>query len=169
MHEQPLLQSWTESPLNEPQVPLDLVHKRRPENLALSRFAPLDEPHTFAAEVLVDTAHPFFFDHPLDHAPGLLLIEAARQFGIAVAHRHYGVPFDHGFILNGFDVDFARFAELGAPVFILGRTTDRVERKGVLSSMTFTGHFQQEGRELGRMSGRWRMVPRRILARLRKG
>lgn len=27
----------------------------------------------------VDTTHPIYFDHPLDHVPGALLIEAARQ------------------------------------------------------------------------------------------
>ena len=29
--------------------------------------------------LLVDQSHPFFFDHPLDHVPGLLLLEAAVQ------------------------------------------------------------------------------------------
>ncbi|WP_152827040.1 AfsA-related hotdog domain-containing protein [Fertoeibacter niger] len=31
------------------------------------------------ARLIVDKAHPFFFDHPLDHVPGLLLLEAAVQ------------------------------------------------------------------------------------------
>ncbi|MCP3962202.1 MAG: hypothetical protein GY719_30535, partial [bacterium] len=60
--------------------------------------------------------HPFFFEHPLDHYPGLMLIEAGRQFGTTVAHLLYGVPFDTAFILNGLRVDFTSFAELGKPV-----------------------------------------------------
>ncbi|MFW2543708.1 AfsA-related hotdog domain-containing protein [Primorskyibacter sp. 2E107] len=32
-----------------------------------------------AARLIVDQAHPFFFDHPLDHVPGLLLLEGAVQ------------------------------------------------------------------------------------------
>ncbi|WP_280382822.1 ScbA/BarX family gamma-butyrolactone biosynthesis protein [Nocardia wallacei] len=37
-----------------------------------------------AAALVADTAHPFLFDHPLDHVPGSLLIEAARQTASAV-------------------------------------------------------------------------------------
>ncbi|SFR40185.1 AfsA-related hotdog domain-containing protein [Litoreibacter janthinus] len=31
------------------------------------------------ARLIVDKTHPFFFDHPLDHVPGLLLLEGAVQ------------------------------------------------------------------------------------------
>ncbi|UWP94060.1 hypothetical protein K3X13_15390 (plasmid) [Aliiroseovarius crassostreae] len=31
------------------------------------------------ARLIVDQTHPFFFDHPLDHVPGLLLLEGAVQ------------------------------------------------------------------------------------------
>ncbi|QIS18627.1 ScbA/BarX family gamma-butyrolactone biosynthesis protein [Nocardia terpenica] len=37
-----------------------------------------------AAALVADTGHPFLFDHPLDHAPGSLLIEAARQTATAL-------------------------------------------------------------------------------------
>jgi hypothetical protein len=37
--------------------------------------------------VIVDPSHPSFYDHPLDHAPGSLLLEAARQCAIAEALR----------------------------------------------------------------------------------
>lgn len=48
-------------------------------------------PHPFSnpgpgsrlSRLIVDRAHPFFFDHPLDHVPGLLLLEA----GVQAAHR----------------------------------------------------------------------------------
>ncbi|MBF6172170.1 ScbA/BarX family gamma-butyrolactone biosynthesis protein [Nocardia blacklockiae] len=39
---------------------------------------------TATAELVADTAHPFLFDHPLDHVPGSLLIEAARQTAVAM-------------------------------------------------------------------------------------
>lgn len=34
---------------------------------------------TGAVQLRVDRDHPFFFDHPLDHVPGLLLLEGAVQ------------------------------------------------------------------------------------------
>ncbi|WP_019200626.1 ScbA/BarX family gamma-butyrolactone biosynthesis protein [Tsukamurella sp. 1534] len=37
------------------------------------------------APLVVDTTHPSLFDHPLDHVPGSLLLEAARQFAVATA------------------------------------------------------------------------------------
>lgn len=146
------------------------MHKHKEQNVLLSRVGALsDTPHTFAAQIHVDREHPFFFDHPVDHVPGMLLIEAARQFGIAVAHRFYDVPRSHGFILSGFDIRFEGFANLAEPVFMFGATTGRAERRGVLSDMTFGGGFVQRGRKLGRMTGIWRMIPAAVLARLRVG
>ncbi|MFE4973497.1 ScbA/BarX family gamma-butyrolactone biosynthesis protein [Kitasatospora sp. NPDC056651] len=47
-----------------------------------------ESPETGAAGwwLRVDTAHPTFFDHPVDHVPGMLLLEAARQAAQAVRH-----------------------------------------------------------------------------------
>jgi hypothetical protein len=145
-----------------------LVHKRDRINVVLSRVAPVPSlDHSFVAQVHVDQSNRFFFDHPLDHAPGLLLIEAARQFGVLVAHEHYGVPMDYSFVLRSFHIQFDRYAELDAPIFIVGRTADRKEGRGGLSRMTFAGEFVQRGRRIGTMTGAWRMVSPAVLARLR--
>ena len=146
-----------------------LVHKHRAENVLLERIAPLGAPeHRFAALVRVEPSHPFFFDHPLDHVPGMLLIEAARQFGVAVSHRYYGVPGDFAFVLEGVEVSFERYAELDQDVIIVGETHGRRERRGVLAGMVFAGSFQQGGVELGRMTGRWRMMSPALQRRLRR-
>ncbi|MFF7049795.1 ScbA/BarX family gamma-butyrolactone biosynthesis protein [Streptomyces griseorubiginosus] len=59
----------------------------------------------------VDTAHPVFFDHPLDHVPGMLLLEAARQ-----AARAHGGP--DGPVPASFHAAFHQFTELDRPVWI---------------------------------------------------
>ncbi|MFK4101134.1 ScbA/BarX family gamma-butyrolactone biosynthesis protein [Streptomyces sp. NPDC019531] len=59
----------------------------------------------------VDTAHPVFFDHPLDHIPGMLLLEAARQ---AVRAREGGA----GRVPVSFRAMFHQYAELDRPVWI---------------------------------------------------
>ncbi|MFC5900601.1 ScbA/BarX family gamma-butyrolactone biosynthesis protein [Streptomyces zhihengii] len=56
----------------------------------------------------VDTAHPLFFDHPLDHAPGLLLLEAARQAALML-------PAGHRLSVAGMETAFHRYVELDAP------------------------------------------------------
>ncbi|GKQ37408.1 ScbA/BarX family gamma-butyrolactone biosynthesis protein [Streptomyces sp. A012304] len=58
----------------------------------------------------VDTAHPVFFDHPLDHVPGMLLLEAARQ---AALLRTGGERSP-----NAYDAVFHRYAELDEPLWI---------------------------------------------------
>lgn len=55
--------------------------------------------------LLVDASNPIFFDHPLDHVPGALLIEAARQ----AVRAGTGCP-DRD--LASFDSTFAEFVEL---------------------------------------------------------
>lgn len=43
--------------------------------------------------LIVDESHPTFFDHPQDHIPGPLILEAYRQAALAtVAHEHGAPP-----------------------------------------------------------------------------
>jgi len=55
--------------------------------------------------LVVDIAHPVFFDHPLDHVPGMLLVEATRQAIRAVS----GNPQAD---LRSFSAEFSRIVEL---------------------------------------------------------
>jgi hypothetical protein len=52
----------------------------------------------------VDLGHPTLFDHPVDHAPGMLLLEAARQAAHAVAYPRRTV-------LTAMDATFVRYVE----------------------------------------------------------
>ncbi|WP_020140400.1 ScbA/BarX family gamma-butyrolactone biosynthesis protein [Streptomyces sp. 351MFTsu5.1] len=62
-------------------------------------------------ELRVDCGHPIFFDHPVDHVPGMVLLEAARQ----AAHAATGMP--DALVLN-VDSSFDRYAELDEPCSI---------------------------------------------------
>jgi hypothetical protein len=62
-------------------------------------------------ELRVDTAHPTYFDHPVDHVPGMVLLEAARQ----AAHLTTGWPTA---LLTGLGSRFVRYAELDSPCWI---------------------------------------------------
>jgi hypothetical protein len=59
----------------------------------------------------VDTAHAVFFDHPLDHVPGMLLLEAARQAIRARTPHHRRTPV-------AFHALFHQYAELDLPTWI---------------------------------------------------
>ncbi|MDF3298500.1 ScbA/BarX family gamma-butyrolactone biosynthesis protein [Streptomyces sp. K1PA1] len=61
-------------------------------------------------QLRVDTAHPVFFDHPLDHVPGMLLLEGARQAACLLG-ASTRPP-------TSFQASFHRYAELDRPTWI---------------------------------------------------
>ncbi|WP_189147263.1 ScbA/BarX family gamma-butyrolactone biosynthesis protein [Streptomyces lacrimifluminis] len=63
-------------------------------------------------QLRVDTGHAVFFDHPLDHIPGMLLLESARQAALVRTGP------DGGLIPASFDTTFHQFAELDLPTWI---------------------------------------------------
>ncbi|WP_423918681.1 ScbA/BarX family gamma-butyrolactone biosynthesis protein [Frigoribacterium sp. 2-23] len=63
------------------------------------------------ATVTVDEFDPVFFDHPLDHVPGMLLLEAVRQ---GIREQFPGWDVD----LSSFDLSFRRIAEFDLPLVL---------------------------------------------------
>jgi 2-oxo-3-(phosphooxy)propyl 3-oxoalkanoate synthase len=116
-------------PLTAPMAPQD-VGRVSPMDVVLS---PVGQPGSW--QLRVDTRHPVLFDHPIDHVPGMVLLEAARQATAATLGRPV-IPLD-------VTSQFKRYTELHAPCLIEacrlpGTGTDRLE------SVLVTGH--QEGR-----------------------
>ncbi|MFJ2025650.1 ScbA/BarX family gamma-butyrolactone biosynthesis protein [Streptomyces sp. V2I9] len=82
----------------------------------------------------VDPSHPVLFDHAVDHVPGMLLLEAARQ----AAHEVGGA----GSAVIGMRTDFVRYVEFDAPAVVVAgepvsvgtgrrRVPVRVEQHGI--------------------------------------
>ncbi|MGA4846488.1 ScbA/BarX family gamma-butyrolactone biosynthesis protein [Streptomyces sp. G5(2025)] len=67
-------------------------------------------------QLRVDTRHPILFDHPVDHVPGMVLIEAARQATTAVLRQ--ASPNAVSFLPIRLVSDFQRYAELDSPCVI---------------------------------------------------
>jgi hypothetical protein len=84
-----------------------VVNGGGPGRDALDLLAPI--PHPGVSMLVVDTTETVFFDHPLDHVPGMLLIEAARQ-----AIRAAGGP-----ELAGIDAVFGAVVELDEPCAVV--------------------------------------------------
>jgi hypothetical protein len=145
------------------------VHRAVPANVLLGRTERLDAgKETFSAEMIVDPAHPFFFEHALDHIPSMMLIEAGRQLGIAVSHLFLAVPFDTAFAPTQIQAEFTEYAELDAPVSLRCEPRDKVVRRGRLASMVLDGTFFQLDRTFGTMTGRWTMMPAKFYERFRR-
>ncbi|WP_323379188.1 ScbA/BarX family gamma-butyrolactone biosynthesis protein [Streptomyces durbertensis] len=62
-------------------------------------------------QLRADEQHPVLFDHPVDHFPGMVLVEAARQAAQA-AHP------DRPFLPAAMHSEFHRYAELDAPCWL---------------------------------------------------
>ncbi|MDX2680435.1 ScbA/BarX family gamma-butyrolactone biosynthesis protein [Streptomyces soliscabiei] len=61
-----------------------------------------------------DTRHPVLFEHAVDHVPGMVLIEAARQATAVVLGRPHYLPVSIA-------SEFARYTELASPCTIEAR------------------------------------------------
>lgn len=65
------------------------------------------------ARLIVPVSHKGLFDHPLDHVPGSLLVEAARQFGTLLSAHPAAT------VMTEMTARFHAFAELDAPIRLL--------------------------------------------------
>lgn len=149
-----------------------LVHKTHSANVFVSHIEPMPmtpQGHDcFLATLTIDPNHAFFFEHPIDHVPGLMLIEATRQTGTAISHQFYGVASGMAFVLNSFEVTFSHFAELSALLTVRFEIVDKQYRRDQLGALACESQWLQHGRVLGTMNARWTFSSPAILARLRR-
>ena len=82
-----------------------------PRNVVISEPVALDDGTRFEAAIVVDEGHPVYFDHPLDHIPALLILEAFRQTAVVATARTASVAPER-LLLTGLQVRFTEFAEL---------------------------------------------------------
>ena len=87
-------------------------------------ISPIDrEDGRVTATLIVDERHPYFFDHPCDHVPGMLLLEGCAQIAratiAAAGSSSSTVPG-----VAGYDVNFAQFVECGLPAALTAEVTD---------------------------------------------
>jgi 3-hydroxymyristoyl/3-hydroxydecanoyl-(acyl carrier protein) dehydratase len=67
------------------------------------------------ADLVVDPDDPVFFDHELDHFPGMLILESARQTAHVAWARQHGVA-PQSVVTVSCSARFLGFCELDAPV-----------------------------------------------------
>ncbi|MER5570618.1 ScbA/BarX family gamma-butyrolactone biosynthesis protein [Streptomyces goshikiensis] len=95
------------APIPPDPVSRSVAGRRRRRDIVL---APTQE--RWRWQLRVDTAHPVLFDHPLDHVPGMLLLESVRQAGHALE------PSWGALMPTSMDVSFNRYAEFDTPCWI---------------------------------------------------
>ena len=96
---------WHQLPLISPALPQS-VGRMSPMDVVLS---PTGEPTRW--QLRADTRHPILFEHAVDHVPGMVLVEAARQATASVLGRSSYLPLSVA-------AEFKRYTELDSPCTI---------------------------------------------------
>lgn len=144
------------------------VHKQFKENVFLSSITAQTDTAGHAiylAKVKIRPDHPYFFEHASDHLPGLYIIEAGRQVGLAIPHIFYDVGYDYGFVLEGCDMRFSGFVNLLDDLVVECRIFDTVYRRGKLQSLSFDGIFRQKGQACVHYQSHIKLIHRKLLSR----
>jgi hypothetical protein len=155
-------------------VPRSLVHKKAVSEVFLTDARELG-PDRFAVAAQWPRDHVFFSPGQYGTSDSLLWIETARQAGIYLSHRFYGVPLGHPFILTSVDftINAPVLPETGpAPLAVtLEATCDRIKQNENSLSMSMEASVWVDGVEAGRVGMTWQAVtmPRYEAVRTRHG
>ncbi|GGT30530.1 ScbA/BarX family gamma-butyrolactone biosynthesis protein [Streptomyces purpureus] len=103
-------QTTLTAPPPTPPINPRIIHRTLPQDVTLTATP---QPHQH--QLRIDPTHPILFDHPLDHAPGMLLIEATRQ-ATQTHHIHPQLP-------TSLTINFHRYVEYDSPTIITTHST----------------------------------------------
>ncbi|MBB6479907.1 AfsA-related hotdog domain-containing protein [Spirochaeta isovalerica] len=87
----------------------------------LFRSGVADDRNSFYANMVVDTEHEFYFEHYNEHVPGMMVIEAARQFGLATCHKYGMIPeSEYQIMMSDLDIHFEKYVDYHLPIKLVG-------------------------------------------------
>jgi len=130
---------------------------------------PLDE--VYHGVMRIDATHPFFFEHPTEHVPGMILVEAARQFGVACCHLFGQIPMrGYQFIVREIHVRFLDYVNINYPAtFRAELKSVNKRRTGEWHEVTLAVNIFQQGTARVEMEFPAQFVSKRSFQRLRAG
>ncbi len=143
-------------------------HKRRPENTLVSKLRVTSEDRVHAElRLKFDYSKlPFFFDHEIDHIPGMLGACGLRQCALALAHLVYGVPLDFVMVISWLKLDMYNFGELDIDTIVESTLLD-MTRSATKISIGLRGVIMQEKCPIMQMSGMVHALHPRLAKRMR--
>lgn len=122
----------------------------------------------FFSNMHVDLKHSFFFEHPNEHVPAMMMLEASRQLLIACCHKFGNIPFEGvSMILEGMQIDFINYLELNYPIKMVAKINRIKKRKGMWINIDMTVTFYQRNRESSVVSFIGRSITNNVFKILR--
>lgn len=119
-------------------------------------------------QLVCDPGHAFFFEHPQEHVPGMLLVEACRQMVEAVWHQFGGAPFGDVFVIDTMHVSFRAYVELDEPCLLRLLPRARAGRTGTWEAIEPHLELYQRGVHVGSFGGTGRLIPASCFSLLRE-
>ncbi|MCW7946257.1 gamma-butyrolactone biosynthesis protein [Streptomyces hygroscopicus] len=118
------------------------VGRRRPENVVL--LDPVVTEDAVTTRLRVAGGHPSLFDHPQDHVPGMVLMEAGRQAALLSVG---GSAPDRAaeWAVTGLSASFGAYAELDEPLTVRAY---RSEERDTAAGASVRVGFEQGGRSV---------------------
>ena len=98
------------------------LRRSYPSNVVISVPEYTDDRSAVSASLIVDRTHPYFFDHPCDHVPGMLLLEGCAQLSLGAFAQTGLAPSRRAAIL-AYDIDFTQFVECSLPTLLTARVS----------------------------------------------
>ncbi|NLV80875.1 MAG: hypothetical protein GXY65_16340 [Rhodococcus sp.] len=92
------------------------VGRHNPRNAILANPTIDEGGAEISALTVIDTNHPSLFDHALDHVPGMLQFEAARQIAMAAANASLGFDTNR-MVMHRLEMKFEKFGEFEIDTF----------------------------------------------------
>ena len=113
--------------------------------------------------------HAFFFEHPNEHVPGMMLVEATRQFGMACCHLFGQIPLrGHQFIIREIHVRFLDYVNLNYPATFKAELKSVTRRRsGEWHEVNMEIRVLQQGSVCAEMEFPAQFVSKRSFQRLR--
>ncbi len=142
--------------------------RRDPRNRVLEQIVNNDG--KLEARIVVDQTHPFYFDHPYDHVPGLLFVEAVQQLSEWLAMALGGESLRRRLQLEELRIRFESWGDLDTPLKItsegLTRESERWRVRGSIGGSQRCATFEGLMRPVDLVGGHERMPgPQRAASR----
>ncbi len=141
-------------------------HQRKSENSLINKLRVCSKNKTELLLKFIPIELPFFFDHEIDHLPGMLEVCSLRQSALAVGHLVYDIPMDCMMVLDWIDVKLYCFSELNtattAELELISIYKDKNKTEIVLEGLLI-----QENNVLMKMRGKMFAFSPKISNRIR--
>lgn len=131
----------------------------------------IEKTNIFRSGMFVNTLHPYFYRKCYEHIPGMMLLEASRQFGYAASYRYINVSMNEVvFALTELNSKFFNYMQSNFPVYIQGTyVTNDFNFKKLNRSIGYCVSFYQKETEDCRIDIYAKTIANKIFQRIREG